>query len=100
MLFYDGEQFPAEYKGQIFAAQHGSWNRQKRLGYKIIRAVMKDGAPTGEVEDFVTGFVVDDTHVWGRPVGVTVAKDGTLLFSEDGQGTIWRVSHSKRQSAN
>jgi len=52
------------------------------------------------VEDFVTGFVVDDTHVWGRPVGVTVAKDGTLLFSEDGQGTIWRVSHSKRQSAN
>jgi len=100
MLFYDGEQFPAEYRGQIFAAQHGSWNRQKRLGYKIIRAVMKDGAPTGEVEDFVTGFVVDDTHVWGRPVGVTVAKDGTLLFSEDGQGTIWRVSHSKRQSAN
>jgi len=62
--------------------------------------VLKDGAPTGEVEDFVTGFVVDDTHVWGRPVGVTVAKDGTLLFSEDGQGTIWRVSHSKRQSAN
>jgi glucose/arabinose dehydrogenase len=99
MAFYTGDQFPAEYRGQIFAAQHGSWNREKRLGYKIIRAVMKDGVPTGEVEDFVTGFVVDDTHVWGRPVGVTVANDGTLLFSEDGQGSIWRVSHVKRETA-
>jgi glucose/arabinose dehydrogenase len=100
MVFYTGEQFPAEYKGQIFAAQHGSWNRQKRLGYKIIRAVMKDGAPTGEVEDFVTGFVVDDTHVWGRPVGVTVGRDGTLLFSEDGHGSVWRVTHSPRRADN
>lgn len=99
MVVYDGSQFPAEYKGQIFAALHGSWNRQKRLGYKIIRAVVKDGVPTGEYEDFVTGFVVDDASVWGRPVGVTVAKDGALLFSEDGNGTIWRVSHSTRASA-
>jgi glucose/arabinose dehydrogenase len=99
LVAYDGSQFPAEYRGQIFAAQHGSWNRQKRLGYKIVRVVMKDGVPTGEFEDFVTGFVVDDAHVWGRPVGVTVAKDGTLLFSEDGNGTIWRVSHSARASA-
>jgi glucose/arabinose dehydrogenase len=99
MVIYDGGQFPVEYKGQIFAALHGSWNRHKRLGYKIVRAVMKDGAPTGEHEDFVTGFVVDDTSVWGRPVGVTVAKDGTLLFSEDGNGTIWRVSHATRASA-
>jgi glucose/arabinose dehydrogenase len=99
MLVYDGGQFPAEYKGQIFAALHGSWNRQKRLGYKIIRAMVKDGVPTGEYEDFVTGFVVDDASVWGRPVGVTVAKDGALLFSEDGNGTVWRVSHSTRASA-
>jgi glucose/arabinose dehydrogenase len=99
LVVYDGKQFPAEYQGQIFAAQHGSWNRQKRLGYKIVRVVMKDGVPTGEFEDFVTGFVVDDASVWGRPVGVTVAKDGTLLFSEDGNGTIWRVSHSMRASA-
>ena len=99
MVVYDGAQFPAEYKGQIFAALHGSWNRQKRLGYKIIRAVVKDGVPTGEYEDFVTGFVVDDSSVWGRPVGVTVAKDGALLFSEDGNGTIWRVSHATRASA-
>jgi glucose/arabinose dehydrogenase len=99
MVVYDGGQFPAEYKGQIFAALHGSWNREKRLGYKIIRAMVKDGVPTGEYEDFVTGFVVDDASVWGRPVGVTVAKDGALLFSEDGNGTIWRVSHTTRASA-
>lgn len=96
---YDGTQFPEEYRGQIFAANHGSWNRQKRLGYKIIRAIVKDGVPTGEFEDFVTGFVIDDASVWGRPVGVTVAKDGSLLFSEDGNGTIWRVSHTTRASS-
>jgi glucose/arabinose dehydrogenase len=60
---------------------------------------IKDGVPTGEYQDFVTGFVVDDANVWGRPVGVTVAKDGSLLFSEDGNGTIWRVSYSTRASA-
>jgi glucose/arabinose dehydrogenase len=100
MAFYTGNQFPAEYNGQAFAASHGSWNRTKRTGYKIIRVITKDGVPTGEYEDFVTGFVVDDASVWGRPVGVTVAKDGALLFSEDGGGTIWRVSHSTRASAN
>jgi glucose/arabinose dehydrogenase len=96
---YGGSQFPKEFTGEIFAALHGSWNRQKRLGYKIVRVFVKDGVPTGEYEDFVTGFVVDDANVWGRPVGVTVAKDGSLLFSEDGNGTIWRVSYSTRASA-
>ncbi|MBR0718590.1 sorbosone dehydrogenase family protein [Bradyrhizobium liaoningense] len=92
MTFYQGTNFPAEYRGDAFAAEHGSWNRSKRTGYKIIRIRMKDGKPTGEYEDFVTGFVVNDTEVWGRPVGVAVAKDGALLISEDGNGTIWRVS--------
>jgi glucose/arabinose dehydrogenase len=91
MMFYAGEQFPAEYKGNIFVAQHGSWNRAKPTGYKIIRIVVRDGVPTGEYEDFVTGFVLDDAHVWGRPVGIAEAKDGSLIFSEDGNGTIWRV---------
>jgi glucose/arabinose dehydrogenase len=99
MVFYTGSQFPAEYKGQAFAASHGSWNRTNRTGYKIIRVITKDGVPTGEYEDFVTGFVVDDTSVWGRPVGVAVAKDGALLFSEDSGGTIWRVSHSPHAAA-
>jgi glucose/arabinose dehydrogenase len=93
LTFYTGSTFPAEYRGDGFAAEHGSWNRSKRTGYKVIRIRMKDGAPTGEYEDFVTGFVVDDSNVWGRPVGVTVARDGALLVSEDGNGTIWRVTH-------
>jgi hypothetical protein len=98
MMFYTGEQFPAELKGSAFAAEHGSWNRATRTGYKIIRAIVKDGVPTGEYEDFVTGFVIDDTSVWGRPVGVVQAKDGSLIFSEDGNGTLWRVSRTSRAS--
>ena len=76
MMFYTGDQFPAELKGNVFAAEHGSWNRATRTGYKVIRAIMQDGVPTGEYEDFVTGFVIDDSSVWGRPVGVAQAKDG------------------------
>ena len=93
LAFYDGNSFPAEYRGDAFAAEHGSWNRSKRTGYKVVRIRLKDGVPTGEYGDFVTGFVVNDTAVWGRPVGVAVARDGALLISEDGNGTIWRVSH-------
>jgi glucose/arabinose dehydrogenase len=93
LAFYEGSSFPAEYRGDAFAAEHGSWNRSKRTGYKVVRIRLKDGVPTGEYEDFVTGFVVNDTEVWGRPVGVAVARDGALLISEDGNGTIWRVSH-------
>jgi glucose/arabinose dehydrogenase len=93
LTFYEAGQFPADYRGDAFAAEHGSWNRSKRTGYKVIRVRLKDGAPSGEYEDFVTGFVVNDREVWGRPVGVTVARDGSLLISEDGNGTIWRVSH-------
>ena len=95
LTFYDGSAFPADYRGDGFAAEHGSWNRSKRTGYKVIRIRMKDGVPTGEYEDFVTGFVVNDSDVWGRPVGVTVTRDGALLVSEDGNGTIWRVTHER-----
>ena len=93
LTFYQGDNFPAEYRGDAFAAEHGSWNRSKRTGYKVVRIRLKDGVPTGEYEDFVTGFVVNDSDVWARPVGVAVARDGALLISEDGNGTIWRVSH-------
>ncbi|MGA2944341.1 MAG: sorbosone dehydrogenase family protein [Xanthobacteraceae bacterium] len=99
LAFYNGTQFPADYRGNIFAAEHGSWNRSKRTGYKIIRVIMKDGAPTGEYEDFATGFVVNDSEVWGRPVGVTVDKDGSLLISEDASGTIWRISYSGKAAS-
>ncbi len=93
LTFYNGNAFPPEYVGDGFAAEHGSWNRSKRTGYKVIRIRLKDGVPTGEYEDFVTGFVVNNSEVWGRPVGVAVAHDGALLVSEDGNGTIWRITH-------
>ncbi len=92
MTFYTGHGFPAEYRGDAFAAEHGSWNRSRRTGYKVVRIRLKDGEPTGVYEDFVTGFVIDDSEVWGRPVGVAVARDGALLVSEDGNGTIWRIT--------
>ena len=84
--------FPADYRGDAFAAFHGSWNRSTRTGYKIVRIRFKGGHATGEYEDFLTGFVADDNGVWGRPVGVAVAHDGALLVSEDGGGTVWRVA--------
>ena len=96
LTFYDGTNFPGAYRGDAFAAEHGSWNRSKRTGYKVVRIRLKDGVPTGEYEDFVTGFVVNDSEVWGRPVGVTVARDGALLVSEDGNGTIWRVTYQAK----
>ena len=93
LTFYGGSAFPAEYVGDGFAAEHGSWNRSKRTGYKVVRIRLKDGVPTGEYQDFITGFVINDSEVWGRPVGIAVAHDGALLVSEDGNGTIWRVTH-------
>ena len=93
MLFYEGSQFPAEYKGDAFAAEHGSWNRNHRSGYEVIRIPMNDGHATGEYEDFLTGFTTGDDQVWGRPVGVTVGKDGSLFVSDDGSKSIWRVSY-------
>ncbi len=95
MTFYDGKQFPAEYQGDIFAAEHGSWNRSPRAGYEVIRVPLhQTGHATGEYEDFLTGFVVDDDNVWGRPVGITVAPDGSLLVSDDASGSIWRVTYA------
>jgi glucose/arabinose dehydrogenase len=97
IVFYDADAFPAEYKGSAFVTLHGSWNRAKRTGYKVVRLIFdKDGRPTGEYEDFMTGFVGSDDEVWGRPVGVAVAKDGSLLVTEDGNGTLWRVTATKR----
>ena len=92
ITFYDGTQFPAEYRGDAFVALHGSWNRARRTGYAVIRLRFTDGRPTGAYEEFLTGFVASDRAVWARPVGVTVAPDGALLVSEDGNGTIWRIA--------
>jgi glucose/arabinose dehydrogenase len=95
MLFYDGKQFPAEYRGDIFAAEHGSWNRHQRSGYEVIRVPLhQSGRASGEYEDFLTGFVRSDGQVWGRPVGVAVGRDGSLFVSDDGTNSIWRVSYT------
>jgi glucose/arabinose dehydrogenase/cytochrome c5 len=95
LTFYDGAQFPAEYRGDIFASQHGSWNRSARVGYEVIRIPRHGGSrASGEYQDFLTGFVLPNGQAWGRPVGITVAADGSLLVSDDGGNLIWRVSHT------
>jgi len=94
MTFYEGSQFPAQYKGDAFAAEHGSWNKAARAGYEVIVVPMHDGHATGEYEDFLTGFTTADGHVWGRPVGVTVANDGSLFVTDDGSGSIWHVTYN------
>jgi glucose/arabinose dehydrogenase len=87
--------FPKEYEGDIFLALHGSWNRGIRTGYKVIRVMMKNGAPTGQYQDFMTGMVLSDRDVWGRPAAVTVAQDGALLVVDDAGGVVWRVTPEK-----
>lgn len=98
ITFYNADSgvaaFPAEYNGHAFVALHGSWNRSRRTGYKVVRVPLKEGVPSGEYEDFMTGFVVDDANVWGRPVGVAVARDGALLVSDDGANIVWRVAYT------
>jgi glucose/arabinose dehydrogenase len=99
LAFYNARSgaavFPHEYFGDAFVALHGSWNRSRRTGSKVVRLRFKDNEPTGEYEDFLTGFVVDNEHVWGRPTGVAVAHDGALLVSDDVSNTLWRVTYSK-----
>jgi glucose/arabinose dehydrogenase len=93
LTYYDGKQFPAEYDGDLFVTSHGSWNRSHLTGYKVIRLYSHDGNATGEYQDFVTGFVLNNADVWGRPVGITVALDGSLVFTDDASNSIWRVTY-------
>ena len=93
ITFYKSDAFGPDYKGDAFVAMHGSWNRGKRTGYKVVKLdIGADGKATGVYQDFMTGFVVDADTVWGRPVGVAVGPKGSLFVSEDGSGTIWKVS--------
>jgi glucose/arabinose dehydrogenase/cytochrome c2 len=84
--------FPAAWRGEGFAALHGSWNRGLRTGHKVVRVLMKEGVPTGEYEDFLTGFITGEGDAWGRPVCPVVARDGALLVSDDAGNAIWRVA--------
>jgi glucose/arabinose dehydrogenase len=97
ITFNDGKMFPKEYENDAFVAFHGSWNRQKLTGYKVVRIKMKDGKPVGGYEDFVSGWLPDENsnEVWGRPVGLLFNSDGSLLICDDGADKIWRVSYQK-----
>jgi glucose/arabinose dehydrogenase len=94
LTFYDGKQFPEEFRGDLFAAEHGSWNRSVRAGHEVIRVPLEKGKASGVYQDFLTGFVTADGQMWGRPVGVAVAKDGSMLVTDDGSKSIWRVSYA------
>jgi glucose/arabinose dehydrogenase len=94
MTFYEGNQFPSQYKGDIFASEHGSWNKSVRAGYEVIRVPLENGKAVGVYEDFLTGFVISNEVVWGRPVGVAVAPDGSLMVTDDASNSIWRVSYT------
>ncbi len=98
LVFYEGKMFPSDYQGDAFAALHGSWNRDKRTGYKIIRIRFKNGKPVGGYDDFITGWMLgeDRPEVWGRPVGLLVLQDGSMLIADDGGNKIWRVSYQAR----
>jgi glucose/arabinose dehydrogenase len=101
LVFYEGQQFPAEYRGDLFVVLRGSWNRSEPTGYKIVRVPFKDGRPQGSYENFMTGFWTSGTsraEVWGRPAALAVAKDGSLLVADDTGGTIWRVSYKGPQA--
>lgn len=89
-----GRAFPAQYRGDAFVTLNGSWNHSSRVGYKVVRVKMNNGVPTGEYEDFVTGFVATGGAVWGRPSGITVMNDGSLLFTDPEGNKIWRVAYT------
>jgi glucose/arabinose dehydrogenase len=93
LTFYIGQQFPEEYRGDVFVAFHGSWNRTVPTGYKVVRVPMRDGE-AGPVEDFATGWLREDGTNWGRPVDVLTASDGSLFVSDDGGGAIYRIFYA------
>lgn len=92
MAFYDGDQFPGFYRNGVFAAQHGSWNHSRLVGYKVVFIPFHDGKPAGQAVDFLTNFMKNDKEVSGRPVSVAVRPGGALLVSDDAGNAIWQVS--------
>jgi glucose/arabinose dehydrogenase len=101
MVFYRGDQFPEEYKNEAFVAFQGSWNASVPTGYKIVRVPFKDGRPTGSYQNFATGFRIEKedpgaAKVWGRPVGLAEAIDGSLLIADAVSQTVWRISYTSQ----
>lgn len=97
LTFYDGKEFPSEYRGDLFAAEHGSWNRANISGHEVVRVPLNKGKSNGVYEDFLTGFVTPDGKPWGRPVGVVTGKDGALYVTDDSAAAIWKVSYTGKK---
>jgi len=97
ITFYDGAMFPSQYRGAAIVAMHGSWNRTQRTGYKVISVPFRNGKPAGGYDDLVVGWSTDPNkrEVWGRPVGVLVLRDGSLLIADDGGNVIWRLTYKR-----
>jgi len=92
MRFYNGGKFPPEFKGDLFIAFHGSWNRSEKTGYKVVRVQMEDGLPVS-IEDFVSGWLMPDETRWGRPVDVEISPDGSMFVSDDFQGIVYKITY-------
>lgn len=97
LTFYDGTQFPAEYRGDLFAAEHGSWNRAMKSGHEVVRVPLDKGKSSGMYEDFLTGFLTPEGAPWGRPVGVATGKDGSLYVTDEASPAIWKVSYTGKK---
>jgi glucose/arabinose dehydrogenase len=97
LLFYRGTAFPAAYRGGAFVSQRGSWNRSTFAGYRVAFVPFAGGKPAGPLQDFLTGFIADEASstVYGRPVGLAMLKDGSLLVADDAGGKIWRVTAAR-----
>lgn len=100
--FYTGGNFPGSYRGGAFIAEHGSWNRSRRVGYQVVYVPFHNGRPSGPPRNFVTGWMTSPAgkDVWGRPVGILELKDGSLLISDDGAGKVWHVTYHPAPSAS
>jgi glucose/arabinose dehydrogenase len=93
LVFYDGDSFPERYRGGAFIGQRGSWNRSEFSGYRVVFVPFDRGQPSGAPEDFLTGFIADPERgeAYGRPVGLALLPDGSLLVADDAGNTVWRV---------
>jgi glucose/arabinose dehydrogenase len=99
MTFAEGNKLGGRFAHGVFVGEHGSWNRKPLSGYKVVFVAFSNGKPTGQPVDVLTGFVSDDNKAFGRPVGVTIAHDGSLLVADDVGNTVWRMTQAAQTSA-
>jgi len=96
MIFYTGDMFPEQYRNQILIAEHGSWNRSEKIGYRITKVTLDNNNATSYAP-FVDGWLQDNGSVWGRPVDLLQLPDGSVLISDDQKGTIYRITYNNEK---